>query len=74
MRGTWKSGSKSAPKPSRIVSPRTRKPQKVTKCAVPDTDHFSSLRWPRTSTTSFWSRTPTSSVRPTAGWPEAMTW
>ena len=44
MTGMKKSTSKNAPKPSMIVNMRTRKPQNVTKCASPETFHFSSLR------------------------------
>ena len=39
-----------------IVSASTRKPQNVRKCATPGTDHFSSLRCPKTSPTSARSR------------------
>ena len=52
------------------------KAQKTKKCAAPGTDHFSSLRWAKTSTT--WlliaapSRLVTFSTRSGAGWPLVM--
>ena len=66
--------SNSAPKASRIVRPRTRKPQNVEEVRDARDRHLSSLRWPRTSTTSAWTRVPPGRRRrPSAGCPVRIT-
>ena len=54
-----------------IVRPRMTKPQNVKKCARPGTDHFSSLRWPKTSAASARSRAG-AVLRPGAAAPERI--
>ena len=53
-----------------MVAASTTKAQKVKKCAAPGTDHCSSLRWPKTSSSWPLARVPMPSSRPGAGWPE----
>ena len=53
--------------------PRMTKAQKTKKCAKPGTLHFSSLRWPNTSTSCVVTARPIRPVTPAtrsgAGWP-----
>ena len=55
-----------------MVVSRITKPQKVKKWASPGIGRLSSLRWPKTSTSSAWRRPQAPSKRSGAGWPDAI--